>query len=672
MYKHTVLFCAYLLITCFTVFAQLSRQAKIYEQYLREIQDQKNIKEDTGKVLLYLEFAGQLHASSDTVLAILKKAKDLSYKLNYQLGIERTIRAEGCYEIDNHNDYPSGVRYFRDAAKIAESHKFYNDIYLCYSDCLNAYYYLADYPNALDIAQKGLSLAEQFNDKENQAHYDNQIGFIYLKQGNADESIKYNKRYLALGNVINRRMMIADAYNEIGDDYLLKKDYKTSLGFFFRALDIYLGIKKKFNNKGEEIREGELFDGVREAVKHDRVAYTSFKISTVYKLAGNYKSALEYSRRIFEISDQRAKKGWKSFNDFDRANYYTNAGDIYRLLKDYKNAEFFLHKGFSLAKTIGHREDMRDACEALSASYATQRRYDSAYCYHVLFTGLKDSIINEKVSHEISNLEVGRKEREITLLNQQQKLKEAETSRQTIKRNFIIGFTALIAVISFLLLYVRNRVKQQKLVFEKQLAIQAERQRISSDMHDDVGSGLSTMLLYVNMLKMKLADSGDGANIDRISALGTGLVDQMKEIVWSLSPGNDRLDSLLLFMREYFVSLFEPLPHQVSIDFPSTIPDIKLEGNTRRNIFLCVKESLNNVIKHAGATCVELRMQIVRHTLVIEIKDNGRGFTAGETTGNGLKNMCRRMNAIKGKFNISNNNGTVVRLELGLPPYPNG
>jgi signal transduction histidine kinase len=214
----------------------------------------------------------------------------------------------------------------------------------------------------------------------------------------------------------------------------------------------------------------------------------------------------------------------------------------------------------------------------------------------------------------------------------------------------------------------------QKLVAEKQSALQIERQRISSDMHDDIGTGLSTMLIYINMLKLRSTDKEEKQNIDRIAILGTALVEQMKEIVWSLSPGNDRLDSLLLFIRQYFVLLFEPLAYDINVVFPATIPHVQLKSDLRRNVFLCVKEALNNVIKHAKATSVELNVQIKHRMLTIEIKDNGSGIPfplIENTTGNGLKNITRRMNIVKGKCNISNNNGAVLSLELELPPYPN-
>jgi len=372
------------------------------------------------------------------------------------------------------------------------------------------------------------------------------------------------------------------------------------------------------------------------------------------------------------ILDMHNKKG-EIFNKYDLAGYYVNTGDIYRLLKNYKQADMFLNKGLSLARSILHREDLRDAYEGLSKNFAYQHRYDSAYYYSILYTGLKDSIINEKVSRQISKLDAERAERQLILLNQQQKLKETAAARETLVSNVIIGFVTLIAIVLILLLYMQTGIKHQKLAFEKQLAVQVERQRISSDMHDDIGTGISTMLIYVNMLKLKLAGGRNAPHIDRIAALGTTLVEQMKEIVWSLNPRNDRLDNLLLFTRQYFVLLFEPLEYKTEIVYPLAIPDIELDNELRRNLFLCVKESLNNIIKHAHASCVELTVQISRGRLMVQIKDNGRGLPAASlaSTGNGLKNIRQRMNSINGKCHIYNSNGTIVKLDIRLPKCPN-
>src|ERR1700733_10343145 len=274
---------------------------KIYAQFKRE---SKNLKEDTNKVLFYIGVADSLQGSPqfwDTAGIIGIKAKELARKLNYLRGIELSIRSNGFHAEANMN-LPLALRYYREAAKMAESHKLYADIlgkypeiYEIYNSCLNIYYLQADYPNAMDIAQKGLAVTGQLNDKEGQAHFIDQIGFIYQKQDKADESIKYYMQYLMLANEIHNRMMVADACNGIADDYLLKKGYKTSLSYFFKALDIY----DKMN--GDDLLHGERLDRQRFVFKRDRVAYTLFKISAAYKLAGNYKQALHYSLAVIDL-----------------------------------------------------------------------------------------------------------------------------------------------------------------------------------------------------------------------------------------------------------------------------------------------------------------------------------------------------------------------------------
>jgi len=282
-------------------------------------------------------------------------------------------------------------------------------------------------------------------------------------------------------------------------------------------------------------------------------------------------------------------------------------------------------------------------------------------------------MISEKVSRAIeqvrSSFKSDRKDKEIALLNQRQKLKETESENKSLFLNIVIGFFTLLAVISYLILYIDNIHKKQKQAHEKQLAVQNERQRISGDMHDDIGTGLSTMLIYVNLLKSKLSGKLEYPDIERVASLGDELVAQMKEIVWSLNPDNDSLESLLMFIRQYFAQLFEPMPYSTSIIFPSVIPVVALKGVIRRNVYLSIKETLNNVIKHANADWVELKVQLHPDKLIISIKDNGTGLPGnsdGKFFSNGLKNIQRRMDQIDGKFQFLNDGGTLISIELNL------
>jgi len=628
-------------------------------------------KEDTNKVLLYILLSRNnyelfsinhvYNTQSADGLAPAQKAWRLSNNLKYSHGLVLSIILLGTHYEGIEKDYAKAIQYYKEAVKIAEAKRLYADINLAYGCILNMYYYTGDYPGAMVIAQKGIVVAEQQNDKATLAHYYNQLGFIYLKQEKPSESIKYYSEYLKLANQTGDRMMLADAYNSMADVYLLEKDYKNSLHYLFAALDIYKKMDDVETTNKKVVN------------KTDRISYTLFKISDAYKLQREYKPALQYA-----LNGLNYIKSHK-YNQYDLAGYYINLGEVYMALNDHKHAIRFLYKGLSLSKSIMHREDMRDAYSGLSKTYAIKKLYDSAYRYQQLYSVLKDSIFNEKASRAIeqvrSSFESDKKDKEIALLKQQQRLKETEAENRRLQLNIAIGFFTLLAIISYLIVYIRNTRKKQRQAYEKQLAVQTERQRISGDMHDDIGTGLSTMLIYVNLLKSKLNGSLEYPDIERVSSLGDGLVAQMKEIVWSLNPDNDSLESLLIFIRQYFVQLFDPLPYRTHIILPQSIPDIPLKGAIRRNIYLCIKEALNNVIKHAGADRVELNVTLHPDNLMISIKDNGTGFpenSGNKFFSNGLKNMQRRMDQVEGKFKFFNDGGAIISIGLKLEGYTKG
>ena len=609
---------------------------------------------DTNKVLKYIKLFDKYSEKNDfdSCLMTSRYAYNLSARLNYVHGmVLSTIRNGVAYEVLK-KDYPQAIRYYRQAIEIAESRKSYPDIYEANSCILNMYYYTGDYPNAMAVVQKGLALAEGRKDTWRLANYYNQLGFIYLKQEKPAEAIKYYRQYLALAVKMHNLMMTADAYNCFADVFSLEKNYDASLQNSLKALRFYWAVR---NGKDDR------FTG-----KAYSISFTQYKISSIYKHLGKYQIALTYALNGLQYTDGR---GMLSFNIYDLASYYINLGEIYSALADYNKAVVYLSKGLSLSKSILHREDILAAYKSISKTYALQNRYDSAFYYQGLYGALHDSLINEKATRAVEQIrnsfESEKKDKEIALLNQQQKINDTESEKKGLLLNIVVVFFTLVAVISYLVFYIRNNQKQQKLAFEKQLAVQNERQRISGDMHDDIGTGLSTMLLYVNMLKNKLSGTNEYTDVERVSALGDELVAQMKEIVWSLNPVNDSLENLLIFIRQYFVQLFEPLPYKTSLVFPSSIPEVSLKGVARRNIYLCVKEALNNVIKHSNADAVKLTIALEPHKLVILIKDDGAGFPADVTKklySNGLKSMGHRIEQIGGEFKFFNNGGAVVSI----------
>ena len=134
-----------------------------------------------------------------------------------------------------------------------------------------------------------------------------------------------------------------------------------------------------------------------------------------------------------------------------------------------------------------------------------------------------------------------------------------------------------------------------------------------------------------------------------------------------MNSGNDSLDNLVSYIRSYAIEYFDNTPVDCKVNTPEKIADKELTGDKRRNVFLCVKETLNNALKHSKASLITIDIT-ANHSLLIKITDNGVGIDMEKLRqfGNGLKNIARRMESIGGTFSIERNNGTVTTLELPL------
>ncbi len=204
---------------------------------------------------------------------------------------------------------------------------------------------------------------------------------------------------------------------------------------------------------------------------------------------------------------------------------------------------------------------------------------------------------------------------------------------------------------------------------EKKRIREHVREKISRDIHDDLGSGLSKISFLSNNLKQQLQhDKNSADQIEKISQTSQDLVSNMSHIIWAENPENDTIDSLLAYIREYAVDFLDDCGLQCHINFPETTSKVNILSEQKRNLFLVIKESLNNIFKHASATQVWIDILIHKDELNISIKDDGKGFIKGQShSGNGLKNMQYRMERIGGKYKIDVSLGKGTCTQLSLP-----
>jgi signal transduction histidine kinase/ligand-binding sensor domain-containing protein len=227
---------------------------------------------------------------------------------------------------------------------------------------------------------------------------------------------------------------------------------------------------------------------------------------------------------------------------------------------------------------------------------------------------------------------------------------------------------ALVTVIAALVRYIsfrRLRLKLQRL--EQQAALDKERSRIARDIHDDLGGRLTEVELMIELAQRTPPEKLNG-QMRRISATVQQVGESLDEIVWAVNPRHDTLPRLMDYLGQYAIQFLQTAGIHHRVDFPEEFPQRTVPPETRHNLFLAVKEALNNVARHAQATEARLRVSLAGDFLKIAIEDNGRGFDGApkDSCADGLENMRRRMGEIGGDFQIESTPGAGTRILLTL------
>jgi len=227
-------------------------------------------------------------------------------------------------------------------------------------------------------------------------------------------------------------------------------------------------------------------------------------------------------------------------------------------------------------------------------------------------------------------------------------------------------FIVLLILISSIPFYIIYRLRIRRLV-----EVHMIREKVARDLHDDIGSTLTSINILSEMAGLKLDERQRTAKdyLNRISVNSSQMMESMDDIVWSIKPDNDNLSRIVARMREYTAGILEPQNIDYSFRCDEISRTIRFDMDDRRHFFLIFKEALNNISKYAKARRVHISLDLTHSSVVLIIKDDGAGFEpdAGNS-GNGLANMSRRAELLKGNLTIrsSPGNGTEIRLEIKI------
>ena len=241
------------------------------------------------------------------------------------------------------------------------------------------------------------------------------------------------------------------------------------------------------------------------------------------------------------------------------------------------------------------------------------------------------------------------------------------------------GFAVIMAtmlIIGISRYFVWHRMRQEMLRLKQQRALEQERLRIAHDIHDDLGARVTQISLLSAMAQdnPSLPEKAR-RDFDKISQMSRELVAALYETVWAVNPENDNLEALGNYLCQMVNQLCERTQMRCRFHVTGLPPEVQVSSQTRHNITMAVKEAVHNVIKHAKAGEITVRMTFANHCLDISLEDDGAGFQPdsvpdSRTAGHGLSNMRQRLVSIGGNCSISSSpgQGTTVRLHLAVRP----
>jgi signal transduction histidine kinase/ligand-binding sensor domain-containing protein len=233
---------------------------------------------------------------------------------------------------------------------------------------------------------------------------------------------------------------------------------------------------------------------------------------------------------------------------------------------------------------------------------------------------------------------------------------------------------ALLGIVIATVHFISTQKLQQQLAgMREQQALERERARIARDIHDQVGASLTQLSLLGEMVQAdKDKPKEAAAHARQICQAARETAHELDEIVWTVNPSNDTLDGLVNYICKHAQEYLAVAGVRYRLDVPAQLPAAAISPEARHNVFLAAKESVTNVVRHAKATEVWLRLRLAGHSFTIEIEDNGRGPAGSKQKAaqsrNGLRNMRKRMEDIGGEFFMGpgQQGGTLVRLTVPL------
>ncbi|MEO8761831.1 MAG: sensor histidine kinase [Bacteroidia bacterium] len=643
----------------------------------------KNENRDSVKINLLNELAKEaLTNGTPDGKKYAIKAKLLSEKINYVKGLAGSYSNLGRCMLGE-SKYDSAFYYFNKGISITVDKNFKS----IHAELLNrkgvAFFYTGNTDSSLFYLKNSYKQFEELQDSNEVVKLLNNIGAISLRKGDIDGALTYFYKCLRYDEKQKNEKGIASDCDNIAVILINKRDYTSSYTYSQRALKIkiYLqdtaGICKTYLNMGNnylaktEYKAGikEFLTGLSLAEKtRNEVACAEFmnNLGICYLNLNEFATAMNYLTESLKIKNKLGIKNGVAAT-------LGNIADIYFRQKMYAKAITYNIESDKLAQETGDIHIQKNTQKSLAEAYMYLNQTDKAVTALNKSMLLQDSIYNETSSKQVAEVQIKyeseKKENENRLLQQQNAIKSLEIENNTEKikiKNqtiFLLIGAILIAVVLVFWQISLARIKKQKRELETEKKLQLDRERISRDLHDNVGGQLSYVLFSLEAKEDISAEKRKEKAINLAGALRS-VTGNLRETIWALNKEKLSLKDLSDKLKIYTRNIFSYT--DIKIKFEEHIEqDTELNPAFALNLFRICQEIINNAFKHAQAS--ELIISISRNeNIKIVIADNGVGFSETELkqSGFGMDNLKNRAKEINASLNIISKpaNGTSISL----------
>lgn len=485
-----------------------------------------------------------------------------------------------------------------------------------------AHFHRGDYEAELAAHQRGLRLAEEMGDESLQGQILLELGMGANRQGELTTSIVYNRRAIALCQSAGNPDCQAAARRNLGRTYLKTDQRDSAVYFLTTSLDLRREMRDTLG-----------------------MSYGLNDLSQLAAEDGRFNEAVNYLR---ESSDYRRAAGDSS----GLAVNINNLGELYLMNDELPAARRELEKSLLLSTRVRYTALQQHTLGLLADIYERQGDYAAAYANLQTSAALRDSLYGVEKARSISDLQVA--------YDTESKQRTIEAQAAELRSQRLLGLVvllglALLGAVIYYRVYQRRRYERRIAELTLREKLNAERERISRDLHDSVGANLTRIVTDLDLLSLKgehlsTATSRQVADTRRFTR---GTIGLLRDTIWALHKDEYRAGELAHKMRDYLRSyLGDRLEWRVEENITQ---DRGLSSEQVLNLLRILQESAQNTLKHAGAERFVATVVSTRGTFAVTFADDGRGlnFSANDEAAGGrygLENMRRRAETIGGHF----------------------